>query len=41
MSQTEFLQSGSTLYEVKMLMTAVNGGLFNSCSLVGDAIPVS
>jgi pilus assembly protein FimV len=41
MSQTEFLQSGSTLYEVKMLMTAVNGGLFNNCTLVGDAIPVS
>jgi hypothetical protein len=40
MSQTEFLQSGSTLYEVKMLMTAVNG-LFNTCSLIGDAIPVS
>lgn len=41
MSQTEFLRSGSTLYEVNMMLTAVNGGLFDTCNLVGDAIPVS
>jgi hypothetical protein len=40
LSQTEYLQSGSTLYEVKILMTASNGGLFEDCEVVGDAIPV-
>jgi hypothetical protein len=40
-SATDFLQSGSTLYELKVLLVARNGGLFESCNLVGDAIPVS
>jgi hypothetical protein len=41
LSATTFLRSGSTLYELKFLITAENGGLFTNCSLVGDAIPVS
>jgi hypothetical protein len=40
MSQDLFLQSGSTLYELRTLMTASTGGLFTDCLLVGDAIPV-
>jgi hypothetical protein len=39
--QTMFLQSGSTLVEAKLHLTATNGGLFEDCELVGDAIPVS
>jgi hypothetical protein len=41
MSQTQYLVSDSTMYEVTMLMTAVNGGLFNTCDLTGAAVPVS
>jgi hypothetical protein len=41
MSQTLVLQSGSTVYQVQYLMTAGNGGLFEDCSVVGDAIPIS
>lgn len=37
---TLFLQSGSTLYELKTEITATNGGLFTECTLLGDAIPV-
>src|SRR3954470_23527576 len=40
MSQTLFLRSGSTIAEVKILMTAVDPGLFNTCDVIGDAIPV-
>jgi hypothetical protein len=40
-SETAFLQSGSTLYELKLFVAASNGGLFESCPVVGDAIPVS
>jgi hypothetical protein len=41
MSQTLFLRSGSTIAEVKILMTAVDPGLFNTCDVIGDAIPVA
>jgi hypothetical protein len=41
MSQTQYLVSDSTMYEVTMLMTAVNGGLLNTCDLTGAAVPVS
>lgn len=40
MSQQLFLQSGSTLYQLNILMSA-ELVLFESCSLSGDAIPVS
>jgi hypothetical protein len=40
LSATIFLRSGSTLYELKFLITAEDGGLFANCSLVGDAIPI-
>jgi hypothetical protein len=39
-SRIGFLQSGSTIYELKFLMSASNGGLFESCPVIGDAIPV-
>ena len=39
-SQTLFLQSGSTLEHVTLQQTSVNGGLFETCGLVGDGIPV-
>jgi hypothetical protein len=35
-----FLRSGSTMFEVRAVVTAVNGGLFTDCDLAGDAIPV-
>jgi type II secretory pathway pseudopilin PulG len=35
------LQSGSSLYELKMLISAGNGGLFETCNVTGEAIPVS
>jgi hypothetical protein len=41
MSQTVFLQSGATIAEVQMLMTADNGGLFDTCTLIGDATLVA
>jgi hypothetical protein len=41
LSDTIFLRSGSTFYELNTLITAENGGLFSNCDLVGDAIPVS
>jgi hypothetical protein len=41
MSQTGYLVDGSTMYQFTMLMTAVNGGPFNNCTLTGTAIPVS
>jgi hypothetical protein len=40
LSNTLFLQSDSTFYEVNTEITATEGGLFSECSLVGDAIPV-
>jgi hypothetical protein len=40
MSQTLYLRSGSTVYQVQYLMTAGDGGLFEDCSVVGDAIPI-
>jgi hypothetical protein len=40
MSQTLFLHSGSTIAEVKILLTALNPGLFNQCNVIGDAVPV-
>jgi hypothetical protein len=40
MSQTVFLQSGTTIMKVQWLMTASNGGLFESCTVVGDATQV-
>jgi hypothetical protein len=40
MTQDLFLQSGSTLYELRTLMTASSGELFTNCLLVGDAIPI-
>lgn len=41
MSVADFLQSGSTLYQLNVLITATNGGLFEICDVVGDAVPVS
>lgn len=35
-----FLRSGSTMFEVRAVVTAVNGGLFTECDLAGDAIPI-
>lgn len=35
-----FLRSGSTMFEVNVVVTAVNGGLFTDCDLAGAAIPV-
>lgn len=40
MSLADFLQSGSTLYQLNVLITAVPG-LFEVCNVVGDAVPVS
>jgi hypothetical protein len=37
MSVNDFLQFGSTIAEVRVLMTASNGGLFEDCTLIGDA----
>jgi len=37
---TGFLTSGSTMYEVSFQMTAETGVPFQTCSVVGDAIPV-
>lgn len=36
-----FLQNGATTYELHLQTTATNGGLFETCDVVGDAIPVS
>jgi hypothetical protein len=36
-----FLHSGTTMFEVKVIVTAVDGGLFTECVLTGAAIPVS
>jgi len=41
MSQTLYLQTGSTLYELKHLLTATNVAGTVHCTVVGDAIPVS
>lgn len=40
-SQTDYLQSGSTLYELKFLLTSEPSALDLRCQVVGDAIPVS
>jgi hypothetical protein len=40
MSQDLFLQNGTTAVEVHTLMTASNGGLFENCSLIGDATQI-
>jgi hypothetical protein len=37
MSVNDFLQSGSTIAEVRVLITASNGGLFEDCTVIGDA----
>jgi hypothetical protein len=39
-SETVLLKSGTSLEQVTLHETAANGGLFESCVLVGDAIPV-
>jgi hypothetical protein len=36
-SQTVFLQSGSTIAEAQLVMTANNGGLFENCLVIGGA----
>ena len=36
-----FLRDGSTMFEVNVVVTAVNPGLFTQCGLSGAAIPVS
>lgn len=41
MSQDLFLQSGSSIVHLQTLMTAGNGGLFETCSIVGAANVVS
>jgi hypothetical protein len=41
MSLTDFLQSGSTIAEVQVLMTASTGGLFEDCTLIGDAAVIA
>jgi hypothetical protein len=40
MSQTLFLQNNSTVMEVQVVFTATNGGLFETCTLIGSATPV-
>jgi hypothetical protein len=40
-SQSLMLQSGGVLDHVTLEQTAANGGLFETCVLVGDAIPAS
>jgi hypothetical protein len=41
MSLSDHLHSGSTLYELNVLISASNGGLFENCNVVGAAIPTS
>ncbi|HEY4277093.1 MAG TPA: hypothetical protein VGM91_02675 [Conexibacter sp.] len=42
LSESGFLQSGPTIYELKLQLAAPSyGGLFESCPVVGDAIPVT
>lgn len=36
-----FLKNGTTVYELQLQTTATNGGLFEACDVVGEAIPVS
>jgi hypothetical protein len=40
LAETGFLTSGSTTYQLNIQMTTENPGLFQSCPVVGDAIPV-
>jgi hypothetical protein len=39
-SDTYFLTSGTTIYQVNLLTTATNGGIFEDCNVIGDAIRV-
>jgi hypothetical protein len=39
--QTLYLRDGSTLVLVNVMLSAFNGGLFETCDLVGAAIPVA
>jgi hypothetical protein len=39
--QTLYLRNGSTLVQVNVMLSAFNGGLFETCDLVGAAIPVT
>ncbi len=36
-----FLRNGSAMFEINVVVTAVDGGLFTDCALSGAAIPVS
>ena len=36
-----FLRDGSAMFEINVVVTAVDGGLFTDCALSGAAIPVS
>ena len=36
-----FLRDGSAMFEINVVVTAVDGGLFTDCDLSGAAIPVS
>jgi hypothetical protein len=40
LAETGFLTSGTTTYQLNVQMTTENPGLFQSCPVVGDAIPV-
>jgi hypothetical protein len=40
LAESGFLTSGSTTYQLSLQARAENGGLFETCSVVGDAIPV-
>jgi Collagen triple helix repeat (20 copies) len=40
LAESGFLTSGSTTYQLNLQMTTENPGLFQSCPVVGDAIPV-
>jgi len=41
MALNDQLQSGSSLDNLNVLISAGNGGLFETCNVVGEAIPVS
>jgi hypothetical protein len=41
LSQDRFLQSGSTTVEVRLFMTASNGGLFDDCAVIGSATSIA
>jgi hypothetical protein len=40
LAESGFLTSGSTTYQLNLQTRAENGGLFETCSVAGDAIPV-